>query len=68
VPVTLVCFAQRLPLAADALAVGLGVAARRSSGQGHPEHRLASRGLVMGAVVLALVLVPNLVGRLLTVW
>lgn len=55
-------------LAAGALAVGLGVAARRSSGPAHSEHRLASCGLAIGAVVLALVLVPNIVGSLLTPW
>jgi hypothetical protein len=53
-------------LAAGALAVGLGVAARRRSGPGQSEHRLASRGLAMGGVVLGLVLVPNIVSNLLT--
>ena len=52
-------------LAAGALGVGLGVAARRSSDPGQPERRLASRGLALGAVVLALVIVPNIVGSLL---
>ena len=53
-------------LAAGALAVGLGVVARRRSGPGHPAHGLASRALAIGAVVLALVLVPNLAGSFLT--
>lgn len=54
-------------LAAGAFAVELGRLARRSPGPGHPEQRLASRGLALGAVVLALVLVPNLVGGLWTI-
>ena len=48
--------------------VGPDVEAPRRSVQGLPEHRLASRSLAMGVVVLMLVLVPILVSRLLTVW
>jgi hypothetical protein len=62
-------------IAAPALTVGrrrprcrVGCCGPGRSGQGLPEHRLASRSLAMGVVVLTLVLVPILVHRLLTVW
>ena len=67
-PVTLVSLRPALTVGPGAHAVGPDVAAPRCSGQGLPEHRLASRSLAMGVVVLALVLVPILVRRLLTVW
>ena len=52
--------------AAAALGVGLGVAARRHSRPGSTEHRLASRGLWVGALVMSLILIPNVLGRFLT--
>ena len=52
-------------LAAGTLAVGLGLVARRRSVPGEPERRRATRGLALGAVVLTLVVVPNIVGMLL---
>jgi len=51
--------------AAGALGVGLGITAKRRSEPGSPEHRLASRGLTLGALVLALILIPNILGRFL---
>ena len=52
-------------VAAGALAVGLGVAARWRYGPGHPARGRASRALALGAAVLVLVLVPNLIAHLL---
>ncbi len=53
-------------LAAGSLGVGLGTIARKRSRPGTPDHRRATRALLVGAAVLAMVLVPNIVGRLWT--
>jgi hypothetical protein len=47
-------------LAAGALGVGLGITARMRFRSGTPDHRRATRGLLLGAIVLGLVLVPNI--------
>lgn len=52
---------------AGILGIGLGIAARRASEPGTRERRRASRALAIGALVLALVVVPNVVGAFLTV-
>src|SRR5687767_12604294 len=53
-------------LVAAVLAVGLGIAARRGCPAGTPEHRRATRGLLIGALVFTLVLAPNILGSLWT--
>ena len=53
-------------VAAGVLGVGFGITARRGSPAGTREHRQATRGLLIGALVLALVLVPNILGSLWT--
>jgi len=52
-------------LAAGASAVALGLAARRYCPRGTVDRQMASRGSIIGAIVLLLVLVPNIVGNLL---
>ena|SRR5688572_21464739 len=53
-------------LAAGSSAIALGIRARRRSAPGHPDYSVATRGLVLGAVVLVLVVVPNVVGAFVT--
>ncbi len=52
-------------LGAGILSIIFGIAARRRFRSGTGQHRLASRGVAMGVVVLLLVIVPNIVGSVL---
>jgi hypothetical protein len=51
-------------LLAGIATVGLGRIARQHSQTGTTEHRLASRGLAIGVLLLVLIVVPNIVGGL----
>lgn len=52
-------------LFAGIVSVGLGIVVRRRTQSGTAEYRLASRGLVIGTLLLVFVVVPNILGALL---
>lgn len=63
--IALVVVGEGGALLAAAAAIGLGWRARQASAGGTPAHRLASRGVALGILLLVLVTVPNLAGVLL---